>query len=406
MRKGGSRRNGEERGQVLVLLVVVMVGMLGMCALVVDLGFLYWNQRNLQASADAAALAGAMELPDPANAVAVAKNYGTGSGARNSDSRIANVKETVQTKCLTSIPGCSPVNAVQVDEDADVQTFFMRLFGSDFAHIHVRATACSPCGVHALDIVLVLDRTGSMCQDSAGRSDPSCTDLNNAKAGIKTFLGFLDPKLDWVGLAVLPPASSISNRCAAPVVANYNSTSSPYVLVPLSQDYKLANGTLNSASNLISTLNCVQGGANTAYANAIEAAQAELDKDGRKGVQDIIVFLSDGAANIGPTYYSTSSPYRMQPCHQGVTSAGFAKAKGTIIYSIGYALDDDTGGCNAYTGADEKPAITVYDALGGIASSPGNFYVKPTPGQLNTIYTSIAQDIARGTSALTSDNTP
>jgi hypothetical protein len=176
--------------------------------------------------------------------------------------------------------------------------------------------------------------------------------------------------------------------------------------VPLSQDYKLANGTLNSASNLISTLNCVQGGANTAYANAIEAAQAELDKDGRKGVQDIIVFLSDGAANIGPTYYSTSSPYRMQPCHQGVTSAGFAKAKGTIIYSIGYALDDDTGGCNAYTGADEKPAITVYDALGGIASSPGNFYVKPTPGQLNTIYTSIAQDIARGTSALTADNTP
>jgi putative Flp pilus-assembly TadE/G-like protein/VWA domain-containing protein len=406
MRKGGSARMQDERGQVLVLLVVALLGLLGMCAMVIDLGYLYWNQRDLQASADAAALAGAMELPDSGNAVLVAKQYGTGASGKNHDTRVASVTETVQTKCLTSIPGCTPVNAVQVDEDADVNTFFMRVFGVQFAHIHVRATACSPCGIKPLDIMLVLDRTGSMCQDSAGNTDPACTDLNNAKAGIKTFLGFMNPSIDWVGLDVLPPASSIANRCATPTVSNYNSTSSPYVIVPLSSDYKLANGNLNTSSNLVSTLNCVQGGGNTSYANAIESAQTELDAHGRKGVQDIIVFLSDGAANIGPTFYPTSSPYRMQPCHQGVTSAGTEKAKGTLIYSIGYALDDDTGGCKAYTGAVEKPAITVYDALTGIATSPADFYNKPTPGQLNTIYTDIAKDIAKGTSALTSDTTP
>ncbi len=406
LKLGRSGRTEDECGQVIVLMVVALLGLLGMCALVIDLGYLYWNQRDLQSSADAAALAGAMELPDSSNSILVAKQYGTGSSARNHDSRIVNVNEVVTTKCLTSVPGCSPVNAVVVDETADVNTFFMRLFGLQTARIHVRATACSPCGIKPLDIVLVLDRTGSMCQDSLGRNDPACTDLNNAREGMKTFLGFLDPKVDWVGLTVLPPAASIGARCNTPSQADYNSRSSPYTIVPLSKDYKLTNGVLNPSSDLISTIGCVKGGGSTSYANAIEAAQAELDAHGRPDVQDVIVFLSDGAANTGPSYYATSSPYRMQPCHQGVTSAGYAKAKGTLVYSIGYALDDATGGCTSYNAVAEKPTITVYDALQGIATTPSNFYNRPTPGELNVIYTDIAKDISKGTSALTSDTTP
>jgi hypothetical protein len=40
----------------------------------------------------------------------------------------------------------------------------------------------------------------------------------------------------------------------------------------------------------------------------------------------------------------------------------------------------------------------------GIADA-GNFYDKPTPGELNTIFTQIASDIANGSSALVPDNT-
>jgi hypothetical protein len=374
-----------------------------MCAMVIDLGYLYWNQRNLQSSADAAALAGAMELPDATTSVNVAKQYGTQGTAKNADSRISNIAESVTTKCISTIPGCSPVNAVQVDETATVNTFFMRVFGLNQAHIHVRSTACSPCGVRTLDIMLVLDRTGSMCQDSTGATDPACTDLNNARAGMKTFLSYFDAKSDWVGLAVLPPAASVSQRCGTSSDTNYNSTSSKYVIVPLSSDYKNQDGTLNSSSNLVSTINCVQGGGRTSYANAIEAAQAELSAHGRHDAQDVIVFLSDGAANTGPTYYSTTSPYRTKPCHQGITSAAASKSQGVIVYSIGYALDDDTGGCKSYSGSVESPAITVYQALQGIATSPAYFYNQPTPGQLNTIYTDIAKDIGKGLSALTND---
>jgi len=397
----GSRK---ESGQVLVFVAIVLAAVIGLSAFVIDLGYAYYTQRSLQASADAAALAGAQQLPDPAASVATAQQYGTGALGKNASGKIGKVDEVVSTRCLVSVPGCNPVNAVSVQETGHVNTFFVRFFGIDTLNVHVRSTACSPCGVKPLDIMLVLDRTGSMCQDSSGRSDPACTDLNNAKAGIRTFINYLDPQLDWVGLDVLPPASGGS--CTTPSSANYNSASSPYVIVPLSHDYKNKDGSLNASSSLVSTLSCVKGGGTTAYANAIESAQAELDAHGRPTVPNVIVFLSDGAANTGPTYYSTKSPYRTQPCHQGVWSADSEKAKGTIIYTIGYALGDDTGGCKAYTGAAELPAITVYEAMTAMASAPGNFYDKPSPGQLNTIYTQIASDLQHGASALINDNAP
>ena len=121
---------------------------------------------------------------------------------------------------------------------------------------------------------------------------------------------------------------------------------------------------------------------------------------------DVIVFLSDGAANTGPSFYPATSAYRTQPCHAGVNSANSAKGKGTIVYSIGYALGDDTGGCKRDTGADETPAITVYQAMADIASAAGNFYNQPTPGQLNTIYTQVASDLGHGASSLINDNAP
>jgi hypothetical protein len=219
---------------------------------------------------------------------------------------------------------------------------------------------------------------------------------------MRTFLSYMDSSLQHVGLAVLPPATSIGNRCALPQTANYNSQSSPYTVVPLASDFTL-NGQLNTNSNLVQTINCVQGNANTAYANALEAAQAELDLHGRPDAPDIIVFLSDGAANTGPTYYSTSSPYRTRPCHQGVTSSNVIKNRGTLIYSIGYDLNANNGGanvCTSYTGANESPAITAYSAIQQIASRPDTFYNQPTPGELKTIFGAIAADIGHGSSAL------
>jgi hypothetical protein len=173
--------------------------------------------------------------------------------------------------------------------------------------------------------------------------------------------------------------------------------------VPLSSDFRNTDGTLNTRSSLVSTVNCVQGAGSTSYANAIEAAQAELNAHGRRNVPKVIVFFTDGAANTGPGYYANSSPYRTQPCHQGVTSAATAKAAGTVVYSIGYALDDATGGCvNSVPSPQraESPSITVRQALAQIASGSDKFLERPGPGELQTIYSAVAQDIAHGSSSL------
>jgi len=393
-----------EQGQVLVLaLIFIVVVLLGMAALVIDVGYAYYAHRSLQSSADASALAGAQELPDSARAQSVANEYGGQDGGKNAHGNIPGVATTVTTKCLNSIPGCDPVNAVVVTERAArVPTIFAKLLGIDHFDIRVKATACSPCGTKPVDIMLVLDRTGSMCQDHWGNYDPNCTDLNNARIGMKTFLAYMDSSQQHVGLAFLPPATSVGNRCALPQTSNYDSRSAAYTVVPLSSDFT-RNGQLDTNSNLVRTIDCVRGNGRTAYANALEAAQAELDRGGRPDAPDIVVFLSDGAANIGPTYYSTTSPYRRQPCHQGVWSAATIKSRGTLIYSIGYDLDADNGGankCTSYTGANESPAITAYSAISQIASRPDTFFNQPNPGQLKTIFTAIAADIGKGSSAL------
>jgi Flp pilus assembly protein TadG len=54
---------GSQRGQTLVLLTLFMFVLLGMCALVIDMGSWYQQKRSLQNGTDAGALAGAAGLP-------------------------------------------------------------------------------------------------------------------------------------------------------------------------------------------------------------------------------------------------------------------------------------------------------------------------------------------------------
>ena len=79
---GGRRTEGRSglaaRGQVLALVAVMIVALLALAAMVIDTGRIWMARRALQNSVDAAALAGARELPDDAGlAMTVACDYGT-----------------------------------------------------------------------------------------------------------------------------------------------------------------------------------------------------------------------------------------------------------------------------------------------------------------------------------------
>jgi Putative Flp pilus-assembly TadE/G-like/von Willebrand factor type A domain len=399
-------QRNDEQGQVFVFLAVMLVVLLGCAALVVDVGRAYLAKRHLQSSADAAATAGALELPDPIAAQTYALNYSGQDGAKNDNNKLPGVSTTVQTKCLSFAP-CSPVNTVVVEQTTVVPTIFAKVLGINEFTIKAKATACSPCSSKPLDIMLILDRTGSMCQFSDGSSDPACTDLTNAKNGLLEFVQYMDPAIHKIGFAVFPPRTSGGSACSTPASGNYNSTSAVYTVVPLSTNYKVGQS-LNESSQLVTTIRCQRGGGSTAYAHALERAQTELNSSrGRPGVQNVIVFFSDGAANTGPTYLPTSSPYRRQPCQQGVNSASVIKGAGTLIYSIGYDLDALGGGANicqnGVTGANESPAITAYDAIRQIATNADTFFNRPNPGDLTRVYTQIASEIG-GTRLIPDDS--
>jgi Flp pilus assembly protein TadG len=78
-----------ERGQAFVLVAVAMVMCLGMAALVLDVGNWFRDKRRLQGTVDAAALAGAQQLPDDSSgAQGQALTYANKNGGDVSGSNI------------------------------------------------------------------------------------------------------------------------------------------------------------------------------------------------------------------------------------------------------------------------------------------------------------------------------
>ena len=69
-----------EDGAVLVVVALTMAVLLGFSALVIDMGALYLEKSRLQSALDAAALAGAQELPDTAGAASAARKYYAANG--------------------------------------------------------------------------------------------------------------------------------------------------------------------------------------------------------------------------------------------------------------------------------------------------------------------------------------
>ena len=71
----------DERGQAMLVTVLFLVVLMGCAALTIDVGMWYREQRQAQSTADAAALAGAQDLPNsPSLARASAQQYADANG--------------------------------------------------------------------------------------------------------------------------------------------------------------------------------------------------------------------------------------------------------------------------------------------------------------------------------------
>jgi Flp pilus assembly protein TadG len=393
------QRSGSERGQAFALMVISLIALLGTAAIVMDVGFAWYAKRQVQAQADAAALAGAQELPNKTLALATAIDYANKNLPANLTSEAAPV---VKMGCAANTDTwCKPddataafqANTIQVKLAAKTPTWFAKLLGLTNFDVSGTATACQPCSSQPVDVVLVVDRTGSMCDS---QTSGMCNDLNNAKDGVRTLLGILDPDIDQVGLVAFPPYNTSGGVCGSTSATtslsingtgvplaqarsidpnNYDSSSLVYLNDRLLSDFQDSKGALNEGSTLLqhvkldttSGKSCIRSFGSTSYDDALRAGKAELDLHGRVGVPHIMVFMTDGEANMG-SYFgpaltnpnhglepeladpatgfnmspwnssSTVNPGDAQPCQSAINAAKAIKDSGVTIYTIGYAL--------------------------------------------------------------------
>jgi hypothetical protein len=126
------RRPSRERGQALVMSILFLAVLLGMAAVTLDVGAWYHQHRKLQATADAAALAGAQGL-NKGTSVALALEY----AGKNGGGVVAGDVTTSSTRV--------PNDTISVRAHQATPGFFTKLFG--VSSVDIKATAKARAGV-------------------------------------------------------------------------------------------------------------------------------------------------------------------------------------------------------------------------------------------------------------------
>jgi Flp pilus assembly protein TadG len=168
------RRLKNESGQAIVLTTLAMVVFMAMSAFVIDVGVDFRTKRKLQATADAAALAGAQELPASATAAqAVAQTYADKNGG--------NVKSiAVQSKF-------NPNDTIEVRTQKAEPGIFGRAIGIGSTEIHANAKARVDTPQSALHVApMVVHCNHPLIQNCGGGGSASI------KFGVNTTLDY-DP---------------------------------------------------------------------------------------------------------------------------------------------------------------------------------------------------------------------
>jgi Putative Flp pilus-assembly TadE/G-like len=126
-------RHKSSCGQAYVLTILFLVVLLGMAAAVLDVGSWYRAHRSLQATVDAAALAGAQKLPDSTGeASALASEYAAKNGGGSMN---VSFSKSVYTNDTIAVEGTRPAPG-----------FFSKIFGIDSVTVrsHAKARAGFP----------------------------------------------------------------------------------------------------------------------------------------------------------------------------------------------------------------------------------------------------------------------
>jgi Flp pilus assembly protein TadG len=166
-----------DNGQATVVTLVFLVVLLGMAALVLDIGSWYRADRATQSTADAAALAGAQALPyDTAAARVLAQQYANknGGGVTAGDVTISSgvgandtIKVTVHRSAQGVFTKLFGVRTVSVGSKATARASLMKSaqyvapIGVNVKHPKLKGTSTCPCFGPGNETTLPLGKTGA-----------------------------------------------------------------------------------------------------------------------------------------------------------------------------------------------------------------------------------------------------
>ena len=355
------KRLSEESGQALPLMALLSILFLGFAGLTLDVGNAYFSYRDLQATTDAAALAGALAMVQSgattATVTAAVNSYSSLPTAKNANLNLGSVVVTPIMKCVGTsayvVVTCnaSPTgnNVIRVTQTATVPTLFLRAlksFGVNVANgVNLGTTAtASLVGTNIqANVAIIIDTTASMASND---TDPLCknTRIYCAQQGVQQLLKSLSPcastspagtctPFDQVALFTYPnvQANTTTNSTTCPssnpTILDYSTPTAPksgdtsytrtqrkvadlpaYWLSFQLQQYHVearlnASSALAIATGGSGVKNCngmsAPGGKGTYFAGAINAAEASLlnAKSLNPGSQNYMVILSDGDAD-------------------------------------------------------------------------------------------------------------
>jgi hypothetical protein len=121
-------RHKQNYGQAYVITILFLAVLLAMAAAVLDIGSWYRADRSLQATVDAAALAGAQALPDgPASASTLASQYAVKNGG-------GTMNITFETQVFAN-------DTITVSGSRPAPGFFSKMLGINSVTVHATASA-------------------------------------------------------------------------------------------------------------------------------------------------------------------------------------------------------------------------------------------------------------------------
>ncbi len=272
-----------DSAQVLPMFVMLLVVLVGMIGLATDLSKIYVARAELARSVDAAALAGAKELPDIAAADLKARAYITEN----------EPNATIDVSVYPDVPS----QQVGVEATKTVHTIFMKMFG--IGSVEVSNDALAGFGVVPVDAVLAIDATGSMgaspCNGSQNNSGCPIYEAKNAATaftntllpGSNTSVGVLSFRGCFKG----SPDAGGNTNCIA------------------NSGIGALDGTASNVTTKINGMSAI-GGTGTNFCGGLNKAGSVLFGAGSHSASNtirVIVILSDGDHTYNNTSYTSGS---------------------------------------------------------------------------------------------------